>query len=177
MQYVNICQLPFVSLYQFYVTALRNCHKLSGLIQHTFIVFVSVYQESGHNLSESSALLLTRSCGWQTKSYIFCWLLARGLPQFPEASSVPYHDMFPSMAISFLTAIPGKENISGRMNTKSYVTYSYILMNYISSPFPYSIAQKQVTGFTYTLGEEIRQRHAHQGSENHRVIEWQEKPG
>lgn len=72
--------------------------------------------------------------------FIFCWLLAWGHPQFPEAflSSLPWG--VPNMAISFLTAIPGREKISWKTNTKSYVMYSCILMTYIPSSFLYSIA-------------------------------------
>ena len=55
MQYGEHLLVAFiVSVLAFYY-CITNYHKLSGLIQHTFIILVSVHEESRYSLAELSA--------------------------------------------------------------------------------------------------------------------------
>lgn len=60
MQYCEHLLVAFtVSVLVFYYCT-ANHLRFSGLIQHTFIILVSVLEESGYSLDESSAEGLTR---------------------------------------------------------------------------------------------------------------------
>lgn len=129
----------------FFYYCITNYHILSGLIQCTFIILVSVHQESGQNLAEFALYSVIRlqskfqlgldsyleahprkavlpcSCGCWTESFIFAGFCTEATINSQRPSSGPCYMEFANMATGFLIAISGREKNCKTNANKSYV--------------------------------------------------------